>query len=396
MAESPGRSGEHVSGWLDEATALESELVRLRRAVHRNPELGFEEVRTSALVRSTLERLAPELVCRTVAKTGLLASLPADGPVVLLRACIDALPIEDQKDVEYASAVPGACHACGHDGQIAVLAGALTLLARRSPGVSVHGLFQPAEEIDAGARTAIEEGLLDEIEPDLVLGFHGTPGLGAGQVGVKAGPIMASITTIGCEVVGREGHGAEPHLTADAVTAAASLVLDWQVALGRRTDPRQPVVLSVGKLAAGVTANVIPGRAEILGTLRSLDPAIESELDRIVRDVARGVEARTGTCVALSTDLVVPAVVNDPAAADVVAGAARSVLGEGAVVDATPSLGGDDFSWFLQQETGCYFFIGERQKGRETYGWHDPTYDLDENALVVGSAVLGAAAARAR
>lgn len=242
----------------------------------------------------------------------------------------------------------------------------------------------------------VDEGFLEDLRPDLILGFHGHPGLPAGSIGVKPGPIMASITTVRCEVTGREGHGAEPHLAADAATAAAALILDWQVALGRRVDPRQPVVLSVGRLQAGVTPNVVPGRAEIEGTLRSLDPAIEDGLQALLADVARGVEARTGTSVSLSAERVVPAVVNDSAATRLVSDATIETLGPAALVDAVPTLGGDDFAWYLEDAVGCYFFVGERQEGRPEYGWHDPAYDLAETALVYGSAVLASAAARVK
>lgn len=341
-------------------------------------------------------RLVPGVICRPIAQTGILAGIPGEGPTVLLRACLDALPIDERTGVEYASEVPGASHACGHDGQIATLVGALVLLSEFNPGIQAYGLFQPAEEMDTGARAVLEAGLLEDLRPEVALGFHGYPGLDAGTIGVSPGPVMGSITTIRCRVAGRGGHGAEPHLTADALTAAAALVLDWQVALSRRVDPRQSMVLSVGRLSSGVTANVVPGEAEIDATLRCLDPAIEDDLRRIVADVVRGVEARTGTTVALSAEQVVPAVVNDPVAAGLVADAVVETLGRAALVEATPTLGGDDFAWLMHRVRGCYFFIGERQRDRPPYGWHDPAYDLDEESLVYGSAVLAAAAARVR
>lgn len=384
------------SSLLAHAAGLRGDLVRLRRAVHRHPELGFEERNTCTLVRQTLENLAPKVTCRSIVDTGILATIPAHGPAVLLRACLDALPIDDGTDVEYASEVAGVSHACGHDGQIAILVGALVLLSELIPGVQVHGLFQPAEEIDTGARAILDSGLLDDLQPELTLGFHGHPDLDAGTIGVSPGPVMGSITTIRCRVVGRGGHGAAPHLTSDALTAAAAIVLDWQVALSRRIDPRQPAVLSVGRLASGVTENVVPGEAEIDATMRCLDPAIEDELSRVVADVARGVEAWSGTVVDLSVERVVPAVVNDPVASRLVADATIETLGRSALVDATAMLGGDDFAWLLNNTTGCYFFIGERQQDRPPYGWHDPAYDLDEESLVYGSAVLAAAAARVR
>jgi amidohydrolase len=379
---------------LEAAFAIHGDLVDLRRAVHAAPELGFEEFATRDLAREALVRAAPGVTFREVAKSGLVATLPGDGPDVVIRACLDALPITEQGEADYRSARPGASHACGHDGQIAVLVGAVRLLAERPVKARVHALFQPAEEIDKGARAVIADGLLEDLHPGLILGFHGHPGLAAGQIGVKSGPVMGSITTIQGDIIGREGHGAEPHLTADAVTAAAALVVDWQVALGRRIDPRQPVVLSVGRLVAGVTANVVPGRAELEATLRSLDPAIEEDLRRIVFDVARGVEVRSGVVIELSLDRVVPAVVNAAGPSALVAEAARSVLGPAGLVEAQPTLGGDDFAWYLQVVPGCYFFIGERREDRPTYGWHDPAYDLDESSLAYGSAVLAEAVIR--
>jgi amidohydrolase len=202
--------------------------------------------------------------------------------------------------------------------------------------------------------------------------------------------MMASITTIRCEITGRTGHAAEPHLAADAITAAASLVIDWQVALARRVDPRQPVVLSVGHMSAGSTPNVIPGRAQLEGTLRSLDPTIEEQLRAVIDDVARGVEVRTGTTVAVQAELVVPAVVNDARVAEIAAAAAADLLGPPSLVNAPASLGGDDFAWYTQGTPGCYVFVGERVADRESYGWHDAAYDLDERSLPVGSAVLAA------
>lgn len=206
---------------LPRAEALRQHLVELRRAIHRHPEIGFEESATHALVRRFLEKKVPHATFEKVAKTGLLVSLPGDGPRVLLRACLDALPIQDAKDVDYASRIPGKAHACGHDGQTATLAGALALLGSQHRRVAVYGLFQPAEEIDEGALAVLDEGLIERVKPDIAFGFHGHPDLPAGVIGIKSGPVMASITTMRCRVRGREGHGAEPHLSIDAATAGA-------------------------------------------------------------------------------------------------------------------------------------------------------------------------------
>lgn len=376
------------------AEELASTLSDLRHELHRHPELGFQETRTAHTLADALERLTPAASVRSVAGTGLVASLPGDGPSVLLRACMDALPVQEISEKEYRSSTPGVAHACGHDGQMATLIGALTLLSWRRGAPPIHGLFQPAEEIDTGARAVIDAGLLDELGPSVVLGFHGHPSLAVGTFGVTNGPVMASITTMGCDVQGREGHGAEPHLASDALTAAASLVVDWQVALARRVDPRQPVVLSLGRLESGSVPNVVPGSARIEGTLRSLDPTIESQLERILQEVATSVEIRSGVRVSLSLDKVVPAVVNDASTSELVADAVEELLGGGALSVVAPSLGGDDFAWILRRVPGCYFFVGERQEGRPKYGWHDPSYDLDDRSLVFGSAVLAGAALR--
>lgn len=381
-----------VDPLLRRAEALSDGLTRIRRAVHGRPELGFEEHATQDAIVEALERLAPGIPLRAVAGTGVLATLREGRPSIVVRACMDALPVQETTGLPFASTVPGVSHACGHDGQVAVLLGALALLAEAGLDAGVFGLFQPAEEIDTGARAVLDDGVMEDVRPDVFIGFHGHPGLPAGSVAVMPGPVMASITTIRCEITGRTGHGAEPHLATDAVTAAASLVLGWQIALGRRVDPRQPVVLSVGRIAAGTTPNVIPGSAELEGTLRSLDPGIEDALQRILADVARGVEAQTATEVAVRADRVVPAVVNDPSVTATAAAVASELLGRAALVDVPASLGGDDFAWYLQRVPGCYVFLGEGVQGRDPYGWHDAAYDLDERSLPIGSALLAAIA----
>lgn len=354
------------------------------------PELGFEERSTQSFIRDEVGLLAPGAVCQAIGGTGLLVALREGSPSILVRGCIDALPIQETSGLPFESTVSGVSHACGHDGQVAVLLGAIALLAQDPADAGVFALFQPAEELDTGARAVLDDGLLGAVRPDVVLGFHGHPGLDAGNVVVRPGPMMASITTIRCEIIGRTGHGAEPHLSADVVTAAASLVIDWQVALARRIDPRQSVVLSVGHVSAGTTPNVIPGHAELEATLRSLDPTIEDQLLAVIGDVARGVEIRTFTTITLQAELVVPAVVNDVRVAEVAAAGAEELLGSGSLADTPASLGGDDFAWYTQSTPGCYIFLGERVAKREPYGWHGAAYDLDERSLPVGSAVLAA------
>ena len=281
---------------LARARELEPELIELRRVIHRHPELGFHEVETRGRVRATIARHAPGVTFAESDATGLVATLGAE-PQIMLRACLDALPVADRTGAEYASEVQGNSHACGHDAQAAVLAGATILLADEDPGAPVLSLFQPAEEIDTGARSVLSSGAVDGKALTTIVGFHGQPALPAGEVGVSAGPVMACITTLRCRVEGQGSHGAQPHLGRDAITSLAALIGDWQVALGRRTDARDPVVLSIGRIAGGTTANVVPPEAELEGTLRYLRPELGPLLGEILHDVARGVESRFATTV---------------------------------------------------------------------------------------------------
>jgi len=375
------------------AFELLPELIGLRRQLHRHPELGFAERGAVAAASRLLRRHVPDIVAVPVARTGLLTHARGVRPTVVLRACLDALPIDDPKDVDYSSLVPGVCHACGHDAQVAALVGAVAILAEQDPSAPVAALFQPAEETDLGAMAVLEDPAFRAYAPlDAVIGIHGHPGLDAGQFAIQPGPVMACITTIVCEVFGHGGHGAEPHLGPDAVTAAASLVVDWQVALGRRVDARTPVVLSVGRIAGGTTSNVIPDRVEIEATLRYLDPALRSRLHELVIGAATGVEDRFGVRVGVELIEAVPAVVNHAALTELVAEATSDVLGERCLDVVAPSLGGDDFAQYSLRWPSCYVFVGERQPGRPPYGWHTPSYDLDEQSIAYAAAVLAASA----
>ena len=223
---------------LARARALEPELISLRRQIHRRPELGFQEVETRTRVRATIAHRAPSVRFDDSDATGLVARL-GGRPEVVLRACLDALPVPDRTGADYTSEVDGTSHACGHDAQAAVLTGATILLAEAAPEAPVLSLFQPAEEIDTGARSVLSSGVIDDADLTTIVGFHGHPALPAGEVGVSAGPVMACITTLRCRVEGRGSHGAEPHLGSDAIASLATLINDWQVVLGRRTDGRR-------------------------------------------------------------------------------------------------------------------------------------------------------------
>jgi amidohydrolase len=391
-----GRRSEMVSSrslLLQQAVDLLPELTSLRRALHHHPELPFEERASSAATEKLLARLVPGLTFVPVADTGLIAHREGVEPTVLLRACLDALPIDDPKGVSYASRVEGVCHACGHDAQVAEVVGALAILAGNDSAATIGALFQPAEESDLGALAVLGDPTFQALGgPQVFIGIHGHPGLDAGCFSVQPGPVMACITTLRCEVMGRAGHGAEPHHGPDAVTAAASLVVDWQVALARRIDARSPAVLSIGRIVGGTASNVIPETVAIDGTLRYLDPTLREPLTTVLVGTARAIEAQFGVRVDLQLTEAVPSLVNDGALTALISEAASEIVGPERMTRVSESLGGDDFAQYAQQFPAVYIFCGERQPGRPPYGWHDPSYDIDEQAIAYGAAVLAASA----
>ena len=372
---------------LARAQELTPLLIDLRRNIHRNPELGFEEFNTAHQIVRTIEQNTQGVKVSTIAGTGVLVVV-GDAPSVLLRASIDALPISDLKQTEYMSQISGKSHACGHDAQIAALVGATILLSEQESPPNIACLFQPAEEIDLGAKAVLMADVIQQFPLKAVIGFHGHPALDAGCFGVSSGPVMACITTIQCRIEGHGSHGAEPHLGADPISSLAALISDWQIALARRVDSRESVVLSVGKVEAGTTANVIPSTATLDATLRYLNPNLSKTLEKIIEDTARSVEIKFDTTIHLKIDRMVPALVNDSLVTSYVSSGVIDVVGRQGHITATPSLGGDDFSFYLETIPGCYFFVGERQKNRLAYGWHDPTYDIDEKSITFAAAVL--------
>lgn len=394
---------------LQEARQLLPDLTRLRRHLHAHPELGFEEHETAALVAARLRRLGLR-VRPHVGRTGVVAVLPGSrrGPTLALRATMDALPVTELRRVAYASRYPGRAHACGHDAQVAVLLGAAALLAPRA-GIlrgRVALIFQPAEEIDAGAQAMLADGLLKELAMEAIVGFHGQPELPLGQVGVRPGPVMAAIDTFRLIIEGQGGHGALPHQAADPIVAAASAILGLQTVVSRGVDPREAAVVTVGRVRAGETSNVIPPQAELAGTVRALRPTVRRRLEGRVRQVVERSCAALGTRARLDYHAMLPPLVNDPRWAARLRQAAAAVLGPRAVVAPTPSMGGDDFSHYLEHVPGCYAWLGERVPGRPMRPWHHPAYDVDDRVIPIGAAVLarvaldflgdGGPAARAR
>lgn len=373
-------------------------ITAIRREIHRFPELGYEEVRTSALIRSKLDEL--KIPYRyPVAETGVVATLGrSDGPCVALRADIDALPIDEQADVTFRSETPGKMHACGHDAHTAMLLGAAKLLKAREaelPG-TVKLFFQPAEEGGAGGRRMCLEGALEAPQVDRVFGLHVWPFLTTGTIGSREGTFLASAGSLAITITGRGGHAAMPNLAIDPVVTAAKLVCELQSIVARELDPLEPGVISITTIHAGEVYNVIPTEVKMMGTIRSLTSAGMKFLQERVTEMAEHV-AKANRCTASVTfpghDY--PPTRNDGHCWDLAQEIGRELLGTDNVVELPPTMGGEDFAYYTEQVPGCFVGLGVRneQEG-STYSVHHPRFKIDEAALPIGSALHAAFAFR--
>jgi amidohydrolase len=376
-----------ASGWLAEH---EGELSAIRRALHANPELGRQEYATTALVARHLEQagLSPRVL---EAGTGLVCDVGSgDGPVVMLRADIDALPLPDEKDVSYRSQVAGICHACGHDVHTSALLGAglaLAAAADRLPG-RVRLVFQPAEEVmPGGALDVIAQGWMEDV--CAVFALHCDPALEVGRVGLKAGPVTAAADTVEVRLTGPGGHTSRPHNTVDLIHALGTVATGLPEALSRLVDPRAGLCLVWGHVSAGVARNAIPREGVLQGTLRVLDKSAWQSAPDLVHRVVEGLVSPYGARAEVTYVRGVPPVVNDPAATSLLTAAVTTALGPGAAVPTTQSLGGEDFAWYLDHVPGSMARLGVKPPGLERpVDLHQGLFDVDEACLGVAVRVL--------
>jgi amidohydrolase len=387
--------GDDLAGALDVFLARhETELIELRRDLHAHPEPAYTERRTTRLIADRLAGagLRPVLLPQT---TGLYADIGEGEPRIALRADIDALPMDDEKCVPYRSAIPGACHACGHDAHTAMLVGAGEFLASRAASGLLAGgvrlIFQPAEEVASGARDVIAAGALDCV--GRIFALHCDPKLDSGMVGIRAGAITAACDKVKVTLTGPGGHTARPHLTADVVYALGKIVTEVPAALTRRVDPRAGLSLVWGHVSAGAAANAIPDEGVVEGTVRCLDTEVWRSAIALIEDLVQSVALPYGVTAKVEYLSAVPPTVNEPASAAMIAGAAAAVLGADAVTETSQSLGGEDFAWYLHQVPGAMARLGTRTPGALTAGdLHQPTFDIDERAIGAGVRVLAAVA----
>lgn len=369
-------------------------IVALRREIHREPELGFDTEKTAAKVLAALEGLPLE-VETGVAQNGVVATLrgAGDGPAVGLRADMDALPITEETGLPFASEVEGKMHACGHDGHTSMLVGAAHALCgmRERLDGSVRFFFQPAEEGGGGGRVMVEEGAAEGVAE--IFALHLWPGLPFGTVATKGGPIMAAADAFEMTVRGRGGHGAMPHLATDAVAISAQIVTALQTLVAREVDPVEPAVVTVGEIGAGTAFNIIPETARLGGTVRTLDEDLRRRMPERIEEISRGIARGMRGDAELEYTFSYPVTNNDEGSAGRVLRVAAGLFGEESVVRLpNPSMGAEDFAFFLREIPGAFVWLGV---GEGASGLHTPTFAFDEEILPRGSALLAALALEA-
>jgi len=386
---------------LDQAEALADRTIDFRRRLHRRPEIGLQLPITQEAVLAELADLGLE-VRRGGSTTSVVAVLEgaSDGPTVLLRGDMDALPLVEDTGLKFASEIDGAMHACGHDTHVAMLAGAARLLTDRRAELAgrVVFMFQPGEEGYAGARYMLEEGLLDVVAPRPVGAFaiHTTSTFASGTINTRPGPLLASADTIHLTVHGRGGHASAPHQAADPIPVAAEIVIALQTMVTRRVNIFDPAVVTIARITAGTTDNVIPVRAELEGTIRTLSAESRASVQTMVAQVADGIAAAHGMTAELSIDAGYPVTVNDGDFAAAVQVSAGRVLGTERVVPmANPIMGAEDWSYVLEKVPGAMAFLGACPPDltpEEAPGNHSNLVVFDETALATGVGAVAAGA----
>lgn len=367
-----------------------------RRHIHEHPELGFEETETAAFVAQRLAALGVEDIRTGIAKTGITALVrgtkPGPEKCVLLRADMDALPIDEEVQADYTSKTPGVMHACGHDAHTAMLMGAARILMERRDAFSgtVKLLFQPSEENNGGgAAPMIEAGVLEDPHVDACFGQHLMSPVPTGFIAVEPGPIQASADSFKVTVQGKGGHGAMPHQTIDPIMVVTDMISALRTILARNVDPLEPVVVSVCAIHSGRAFNVIPDTAEFGGTVRTFSNENRDLAEDRLKQICEGVAAAHGASVTIDYERGYPPTVNDPAMAAFARTSIAKVVGEANVFPMKPMMPAEDMSYFLEQRPGAYFMTG---CGNEAKGivWphHHPRFDVDEDALGIGVAAL--------
>lgn len=373
-------------------SGLKDEMVRLRRDFHRHPELGLQEKRTARVIADYLHNLGME-VFEGVGKTGVIGVLNAGSPgkTVMLRADMDALPIQELNDIEYRSVNDGVMHACGHDGHMAILLGAATVLSKMRDKLSgrVKFVFQPAEESLGGAGFMIADGVLDNPKVDAAFGLHLISLLPLGYIGWKSGPIMASMDAFTITIKGKGGHGAIPESGIDAILISASVITALQGLVTKEISPMSPVVINVGTIRGGDAPNVIAETVVLEGTVRTLDTNVQQTIPERMERIISGIAKSMGGSYELDYQSGYPATINDAAMTEIVHDIATQVVGENFALEVPSAMISEDMSFYLQKVPGSYFYVGAGNFDKGLcQPHHNARFDFDEQALVVGAKMM--------
>ena len=370
------------------AGALVEDMTAWRRDLHAHPEVGFEEIRTSGMVAEKLRGWGID-VHHGLAGTGVVGTLVGRGPAgrsIGLRADMDALPMQELNDFAHSSKHPGRMHACGHDGHTAMLLGAAQCLAKsRAFAGTVHFIFQPAEEGGGGAQRMVREGLFEKYPCDVVYGLHNWPAMKFGTMGLRTGPMLASMDLVSIKVTGKGGHGALPHNTIDPVVTAAHIVTALQTLVSRSTSPTEAAVVSITCIEGGTAHNIIPETVLMRGTVRSFSPNVRQDLEQGIRRIAENGARAFGASATVEYTRLSPAVVNAAEEVQNVIGAAAAVVGADQVLgDIEPVMGSEDFAFMLEGRPGAYVFLGQAGSAHSCM-IHNPHYDFNDQLLPVGA-----------
>ena len=365
------------------------EMTEWRRDFHMHPEIGFEEVRTSAVVAEKLREFGCDEVHTGIAKTGVVGVIRGQGGssrAIGFRADMDALPIAEQTGRPWASTIPGKMHACGHDGHTTMLLGAAKYLAEtRNFDGTIYLVFQPAEENLAGGEVMVKEGLFERFPMDRIFGMHNWPGMPAGMFLHAPGPVMAAVANLEATITGVGAHGAMPHNGTDPILAAAQIVTALQSVVARNVNPLEAGVITIGHIGGGHTFNVIPENVKLLGTARWFLPEVGDLLETRFKEIVTGIAAAMGCQASCSFTRSYPATVNEPESTDLAARAARTVVGDARTRPLPqPTMGGEDFAFMLNEKPGAYLVLGGSTGGTDAMV-HHPKYDFNDEILPIGA-----------
>ncbi|GJI98003.1 hydrolase [Duganella caerulea] len=380
---------------VDPIIAFQSEIQQIRRDLHAHPELCYEEQRTSDIIADKLSEWGIPVI-RGLGLTGVVGIIKhgSSKRAIGLRADMDALPMQEVNTFAHASRHPGKMHACGHDGHTAMLLGAAKHLAEhRNFDGTVYLVFQPAEEGGAGARRMIEDGLFEQCPMDAIYGMHNWPGAPAGTMSVVEGPMMASSNEFYVTVKGKGAHAAQPHKGIDPVMVAVQIAQSWQTIISRQKSPLDTAVLSITQIHAGSATNVIPDEAELVGTVRTFTQPVLDMIEQRMGEIAQHTAAAFGAEVEFKFRRNYPPLVNHPAETKFAVEVMKSVVGADKVDDnVEPTMGAEDFAFFLQAKPGCYVFIGNGEGDHRDGGHglgpcvlHNGSYDFNDNLLPIGA-----------